>query len=356
MPEDPIHAINDMTDGRRRELLRTEADLIRYFTSAAEATLDDSVIVPPRDDAAVLAPTPGMELVDTVDMLVEGVDFDFSYAKPDDIGYKSVMVNLSDIAAMRGRPRWVTIGLGLKKIDIDLIEGLTAGFVTACKEAGVSLVGGDITSSPCLMLSVNVIGEVAPGRAVTRAGAREGMLITVTGPLGGSYAGYKLLSAKVKLNVRKRVLFSLRREHLRPKARYDLVPSLEKVEIGAMIDISDGFLVDLKRILKASSVAGEINTPLLPILPETIEAAEEVGENRLKWALRGGEDFELIICLQQSEYEKLLGILPDAGMAPIPVGRILPGPAGEIILLDKRGKRLAFTEDGFDHFTPWEVV
>lgn len=356
MPKDPIHRIHEMTEGRRREIMRTEGDLIRYFTNAARETLDESVIVPPGDDAAVLAPTPGMELVNTVDVLVENVDFDFAYARPDDVGYKSVMVNLSDIAAMRGRPRWVTVGLGMKEIDVDMIEGLSAGFLAACKEANVCLVGGDISSAPCMMLSVNVVGEVAAGRAVTRSGAKEGMVISVTGPLGGSYAGFKFLSSKDIPTVRKRVLSVLEREHLRPKARYDLVPRLEAVEIGAMIDISDGFLIDLKRVLKASSIGGEINTHLIPILPETVEAAGEVGANPLKWALRGGEDFELIICLYEDEFNKLITVLPDSGDAPIPIGRIIPGPADEIVLLDKRGKRLSFSEEGFDHFSGWEVV
>jgi len=355
MQKGPIHKIYDMTEEAKAESLRTEADLIRYFTSAAKTTTNESVITPPGDDAAVLAPTPGMELINTVDVLIEGVDFSFAYARPDDVGYKSVMVNLSDIAAMRGRARWITIGLGLKRVEVDLVEGLTAGFLQACKEGNVALVGGDITSAPCLMLSVNVVGEVPPGRAVTRAGAKDGMLIAVTGPLGGSYAGYKLLTVKDRPNIRKRVLFTVRRAHLRPHARFDIVPALEKVEVGAMIDISDGFLVDLKHILTASGVGGEVNIPSIPILPEAVETAQAMGENAIKWALRGGEDFELILCLEEMEYEKLRCLFP-AERCPIVVGRIKADHPGELRFLDERGKLVDYTEEGYDHFTPWEVV
>ncbi len=356
MTYDQIHMLHDLTVGRRKASLSTESDLIRYFTSAVRTTLDDSVIVPPGDDAAVVSPTPGMELINTVDVLVESVDFNFSYASPDDIGYKAIMVNVSDIAAMRGRPRWVTVALGLRDIQVDVIEGLTAGFITACKESGACLVGGDITSSQAMLLSVNIVGEVAPGRAVTRCGAKEGMLILLTGPLGSSYAGYKLLSSKDQPRVRKRTFFVLRREHLRPRARFDLVPYLEQVEVGAMIDISDGFLVDLKRLLQASGVAGEVTLPLIPILAETHEAADEVGGNPMKWALRGGEDFELIICLTDEEYAKLIRTLPRSSLAPIPVGRIIEGNPGEMRLLDQRGKQVVYNEIGFDHFAKWEVV
>ncbi len=355
MENDPIHIIYRLTESARSGGMKTEVDLIRYFTSAAEATMDATVIVPPGDDAAVVRPTPGMDLVNTVDVLVENVDFNFTYARPDDIGYKSVMVNLSDIAAMRGRPKWVTIGLGLHHIDIDIIEGLTAGFITACKEAKVALVGGDITSAPSLMLSVSIVGEVRPGWYVTRSGARNGMLIAVTGPLGGSFAGYKVLSAKEKPNIRKRTLYTLRNQHLRPKARFDLVPHLETVEIGAMIDISDGFLVDLKRIMGASGKSADVYIPSIPMLPEAVEAAEVVGDNPIKWALRGGEDFELILCCDECEYEKLLASVPGE-RGPVIVGRVTDGPPGELRLLDERGKLVDYGEEGYDHFSPWEVV
>lgn len=236
------------------------------------------------DDAAVVAGT----LV-TTDTMVEGEDFDLSYCSGFDLGWKLVAVNASDVAAMAGTPRHAVATLAFRpSTPVELVDGIARGMAEAAGRWGVALVGGDLSAAPLLVASLTMIGEPGP-RVVTRDGARPGDRVVVTGTIGGSWGGLKLLRAG-----RGDEAPALVERHLRPQARVEEGRRLGELGATSMIDVSDGFAVDLTRLMRASRTGCAVDPAAVPLHP----ALDVLGETDvLKGAILGGEDFELLATL-----------------------------------------------------------
>jgi len=249
------------------------------------------------DDGAVLVPTVGKEQIQVVDTLVAGVHFPLS-TDPADIAYRAVAVNLSDIAAMGGTPRWMTLALTLNDWSEQWVESFATGLFLAADKYDVALIGGDTTSGPTITVTVTVIGEVEPGTALLRSGAKPGDTLFVTGTLGDSAAGLSLLQAGETDDF-------LVNRFLRPTPRLEIGKAL----IGnahATIDISDGLLGDLKKLLAASGVGGEVDLDKLPL--SSALRAEFPPADQRRLALMGGDDYELCFAAPESSVENIAGI------------------------------------------------
>lgn len=242
------------------------------------------------DDAAVIAPGAPQTLL-TIDVLVQGVDFDLSYCSPADIGWKAMAVNVSDIAAMAGRPTRAVAALSLPShTPVEVVDGILEGMIEAAARWEVDLVGGDISEAPQISIAITLLGEAeAP---MLRSGAQVGDAICVTGSLGGAAAGLILL----RNGVQRPETHGLRQRQLRPDARVAEGAALAR-EGGAtaLIDVSDGFVADLGHVLEASGVGCVLDPTAVPIDPDIHMAGSDV--DPLELALTGGEDFELIATL-----------------------------------------------------------
>ena len=270
------------------------------------------------DDAALIETEQGKQTVVTTDMLVEGVHFDLMYTPLKHLGYKAVVVNLSDICAMNARPKQITVSLAMSnRFSLEAIEELYHGIYMACDQYEVDLIGGDTTSTTSgLVISVTAIGEVDPLKVSLRSGARQGDLIVVTGDLGGAFMGLQVLEREK--NVFKSTPaaqpdlsgydYILQRQ-LKPEARLDIVDLLEKLEVvpTSMIDISDGLASEIMHIADQSFVGADIYEEKLPIDPLTSQSAAEFNLVPTTCALNGGEDYELLFTIKQTDYEKIKG-------------------------------------------------
>jgi thiamine-monophosphate kinase len=252
--------------------------------------VDPSVVVGVGDDAAVVAPGTG-ETVLTTDALVEGTHFLLSTTSARDLGYKAVITSISDVAAMAASPRFALCALELSAaVDAAWTVELFGGMREACDEYAVSMVGGNLARASQVAVTVIVTGEVAPGRALLRSGARPGDVLAVTGSLGASAAGLRVARRGGAPAEKDRPLL---RAHFRPVARVGEAGVLARHAATAMIDVSDGLTLDLSRLLSASGVGGRIATSDVPI-------AEGATSQE---ALAGGEDYELIVTLPPDEFE-----------------------------------------------------
>lgn len=234
------------------------------------------------DDGAVCRPVPDRDLITAVDTLVAGVHFPDN-TKPRDIGYRAVAVNLSDIAAMGARPRWMTLALTLPDVEERWIAEFAAGLHAAAAEHNVVLVGGDTTAGECVVVSVQIIGDIAAGTAVYRSGARINDTIFVTGTVGDAAAGLQLLGEGQDEN-------DLVVRFLRPSPRVGFGQTLPGVA-SAAIDVSDGLFADLGKLLSASGVGGILQLDCVPI-SAALRAGFDLNAQR-RFALSGGDDYEL---------------------------------------------------------------
>ena len=258
-----------------------EFELIRrYFARDAQAS---DVIVGIGDDGAVLELAPGIQQVQVIDTMVEGVHFPSDMAAAD-VGYRVVAVNLSDIAAMGAKPRWMTLALTLADQDESWVDQFAAGLFDAAREYDVELVGGDTTSGKVIVATVHMTGVVEEGAALLRSGANVGDTVFVTGTVGDAAAGLALLRDGEREDY-------LQRRFLRPRAR--VAKGRELIgQASAAIDLSDGLVGDLRKLLDASGVGADIDIERIPT-SETLRqrfAAEEA----LEFALTGGDDYELL--------------------------------------------------------------
>ncbi len=305
------------------------------------------------DDAAVLDYT-GKKTLVTTDLLLEGIHFDLTYTPLKHLGYKSAVVNFSDIYAMNGQPKQITVSIGIsKRFSVEDIEQIYEGILLACDKYGVDLVGGDTTSSLTgLMISITCIGEGEEGKIVYRNTAQNTDLICVSGDLGAAYMGLQLLEReKVVLATSADVQpdfagkdYILERQ-LKPEARKDIIEIFKKKNIlpTSMIDISDGLSSEIMHICKESNMGCRIYEEKLPIDYETASMAEEFNMNLSTAALNGGEDYELLFTVPLSMYEKI---------AQIPEIRIIghiTEPQYGTMLVTRDGQEFALKAQGWVH-------
>jgi len=298
------------------------------------------------DDAAQLQIEAGYDLLTSTDLLIEKSHFDFNWTTPEDLGYKAVAVNLSDIAAMGGEPRYLYLGLACPgSTEVDRIEAFLTGALELCEEHGVILVGGDTCRSPGpWVVSIAVEGVVPTGRAIGRDGARPGDIVLVSGTLGDSALGLSLL--------RKGLVpaESLALRHHRPLPRVELGQALAKSGyVTAMIDISDGISSDLGHILTASRVTGVLDVHKLPLSGIFIEALR-TNTDLLEMALGGGEDYELLFTVAAGAVHEILVLGSQMGLPLTAVGSIRAGEP-DLWLRDAHGEERLCDARGYDHFS-----
>ena len=292
------------------------------------------------DDCAVI-PMGENDLLVTTDMLIEGVHFLRSDATPEQVGYKSVAVNLSDIAAMGGRPVGTFLSIALPKgVQGEWAERFMEGFAEISRHSGVPLLGGDTTSSlRDVAVNVAVVGTCPHGRAILRSGARVGDTIFVTGPLGDSGAGLKVLLEAAERTPDEDFLVE---RHYTPTPRLNEGLALAATGlVGAMMDISDGIASDLGHILKASGVGARVELDTLPTSEQLQRVCVHKGWNAAELAASAGEDYELLLTAPEE-------ITQMVNFPLYPIGKITNG--GAEIEWYKGGQRCEFTTLGFTHF------
>jgi thiamine-monophosphate kinase len=296
-----------------------EFGLIDHLTKGIEP-LHKSTVKGVGDDAAVLSYPTDKQVLVTTDLLLEGVHFDLVYTPLKHLGYKAAVVNFSDIYAMNGTPKQITVSLGIsKRFSVEDMELLYAGIRLACEDYGVDIVGGDTTSSLTgLTISITCIGEAEKDKIVYRNGAQETDLICVSGNLGAAYMGLQLLEREkaVMKGADKDIQpdfagkeYILERQ-LKPEARKDIIEKLAEAGIQptAMMDISDGLSSELLHICKQSNKGCRIYEEHLPIDYQTAAMAEEFNMNLTTCALNGGEDYELLFTVPLACHEKIQDI------------------------------------------------
>lgn len=297
-----------------------EFGLIDHLTEGLQ-NINDSTKKGVGDDCAVLE-YKDTEVLVTTDLLLEGVHFDLTYVPLKHLGYKAVVVNLSDVYAMNGTPRQITVSLGIsKRFAVEHIEQLYAGMRLACEIYGVDLVGGDTTSSrQGLVISITCIGDAQKDKVTYRDGAKDTDLICVSGDLGAAYMGLQLLEREKMASAGQKDFQPnfqgkeyLVERQLKPEARKDIIEELAKAGIKptAMMDISDGLSSELLHICKASHTGCRVYEDRIPIDYQTAVMAEELGMNLVTAALNGGEDYELLFTVPLTAHEtieKLKGI------------------------------------------------
>ncbi len=302
------------------------------------------------DDAAVLDYKDKQVLV-TTDLLLEGVHFDLTYVPLKHLGYKSAVVNFSDIYAMNGQPKQITVSIGLsKRFSVEDMEELYSGIRLACDVYGVDLVGGDTSASLTgLAISITCIGEGEKGKVVYRSGAKETDLVCVSGDLGAAYMGLQLLEREKKVfNGEKDFTpdFSgkeyLLERQLKPEARKDIIAALREAGIlpTAMMDVSDGLSSELLHISKESHVGCRIYEERIPIDYQTAVMAEQFNMNLVTAALNGGEDYELLFTVPLADYDKvsnLKGVKIIGHITKPELGNYLEGRDGGEVELKAQG-------------------
>ncbi|MDE6316803.1 MAG: thiamine-phosphate kinase [Muribaculaceae bacterium] len=291
-----------------------EFGLIDHLTKGIEFK-NASTIKGVGDDCAVLN-YENAEILVSTDMLIEGVHFDLTYVPLKHLGYKAAVVNFSDLFAMNGVPRQITVSLGIsKRFTVEHMEALYSGIRLACEIYGVDLVGGDTTTSRSgLVISITCIGEGQKDKIAYRSGARDTDLICVSGDLGAAYMGLQLLEReKVASAGQKDFIPSFQgkeyliERQLKPEARQDIVEELAKADIvpTAMMDVSDGLSSELLHICKASGTGCRIYEDRIPIDYQTAIMAEELNMNLVTAAMNGGEDYELLFTVPLHCHEKI---------------------------------------------------
>ena len=309
------------------------------------------VLVGPGDDAAIVEPARGSMLV-TTDMLLDGVHFDLGAIAPTDLGSKSIVVNVSDIAAMGGSPRYAVVSLGLPPtIEMPWVIELYGGMRAACDEYALSLVGGDTSRAEAVTIAVAVIGDVAPRSAVTRDGARPGDLIAVTGSLGGAAGGF-LLSRLHPSRLGRALSEPWGRALLealhRPVARVGEGQTLARAGATAMMDLSDGLAKDLSRLCAASGCGARVRLDDVPVSAAVRAAGDVLGVDPLELALSGGEDYELLATLDATALDRARDELRERfGVTLTEVGVIIDEG---LVAVDADGEH-RLEPKGWDHFS-----
>jgi thiamine-monophosphate kinase len=290
-----------------------EFGLIERLTKKIKL-FNENTLLGPGDDAAII--NSSKEILVSSDMLVEGIHFDMAFTPLKHLGYKSVIVNISDIYAMNGDPKQITVGLAISsKYTLEAIEEFYDGILLACEKYKVDVIGGDITS--CingLTISITAIGEAKKKEIVKRSGAKENDLLITTGDLGGAYMGLNVLQREKEVwksnpNMQPELdnyNYILERQ-LKPEARRDVIEFLKKCNVipTSMIDISDGLASEVFHICTSSNVGCQLYEEKIPIDPQTYQTSMDFNTNPTVSALNGGEDYELLFTINQKDYEKI---------------------------------------------------
>jgi len=305
------------------------------------------------DDAAVLKFE--NHTVVTTDMLVEGIHFDLSYVPLMHLGYKSIMVNLSDVYAMNAIATQVTVSIAISnRFPVEAVEELYEGIALACKNYGVDLVGGDTTASNSgLIISVTALGEQEKDKVVYRSGASDGDLLVVSGDVGAAYMGLQILErekAVFKANPNSQpdieAYSYLIERQLKPEARKDIPKLLEELDVmpTSMIDVSDGLSSEMIHLCKQSNVGMKLYEDKIPLDPTVISACEEFDLDSTTVALSGGEDYELLFTIKQEDFPKI-----KANPSLSIIGHVLPQSDG-IHLVTRGGEQIAIKAMGWNSF------
>ncbi len=340
--------------------MQSEFDFIKRIRDKAGRAISHDLVFGIGDDAAVLREREGRETLVTVDLLVEEIDFKIEYTPPRGLGHKSLAVSLSDIAAMGGAPAYSLLTLGIPKRlhpsspeSNIFFEEFFAGYFALAEENSVTLIGGDISSTPDkLTIDSIVIGHCRAGHAVRRDAAKVGDAIYLTGPVGASAAGLKLLLEGARVNENEDLLTqSALRAHLRPAPRVAFGQRIGGWGLAhSMIDISDGLAQDLARICEESGVAAIVDFDSLPVADE-VGLVSKKPEAALEFAINGGEDFELILTANPDDESGLFEIAADCDLNLSRIGEIIPAEVGRPKLLLRSGAKVKpLSIRGFDHF------
>lgn len=294
------------------------------------------------DDTAILR-APGGTILFTADLLVEGIHFDLGWTTPEDLGWKSIAVNASDVAAMGGTPRRALVSLAVRPgLEVDFIEGLYRGMRECCDRFGLAVAGGDTSRAAQLVVSVAMLGNPAGRRVIERRGAEPGDVVCVTGALGTAAAGLALLRAG--LPGRR----DLQAAHLRPTPRVREAEVLRRHLPSAMVDVSDGFAADLAHLCTASKVGAIVEAARLPV-PDLTDSG--LALDPLALALNGGEDYELCFTIPAPRAARAAReVESETGTAVHAVGEITEQAGGIQLTIDGGTQPLVAT--GWDHFRP----
>jgi thiamine-monophosphate kinase len=319
------------------------------------------------DDAAVLIPQPGRSLIVTSDLLVDGVHFSDRTTTPEDAGWRAAAVNLSDLAAMGASPSGITVGLSLPgHVTVEWVERLYGGLTECLQQYNTPIVGGDVCRSPVITVAITAFGQADPNQIIRRSTAQQGDAIVVTGPHGASRGGLELLlNPESRANLSSVDQTALIQAHQRPKPRLDVVPVLKAIfdsqflnleltpqnskgsRYVAGMDSSDGLADAIVQICRASGVGARVDRNKIPIpsgLLSWVGSAQA-----MDWALYGGEDFELVLCLPSQKAQELVQQLgPGAAI----VGRVITDR--QVWLVDETGNfpdQQLTLEKGFQHFS-----
>ncbi len=329
-----------------------ERQIIEYIAALA-GPADGQLLKGIGDDCAVIRKDGNHVLLLTMDTLIESVHFNPAFHPPEQLGRKAVSVNVSDIGAMGGKPLFVLLSAGLPHgFDEAWFRAFSRGLTEACREYGCFIIGGDTVASPGgLTFTLTVIGEAEADKVVYRSGARAGDTIWVSGELGYAAAGLELLTAGIE--PANRAFDPFRAKHLDPRARVVLGQRLAAGgQVHAMMDLSDGLATDLAHLCKQSGVGARLMAADLPGVATLAAAARLTGADPERWALSGGEDYELLFTADPGDSVYLAQVAEGCGTSLFPVGTIVAG-AGVILIRqqpDGSSAEITVAYQGFDHF------
>lgn len=331
---------------------QTEDQLVQAIRKVLSGD-SPGVIVGVGDDAAVVEPARHQGVL-TTDMLVDGIHFDVERILPHDLGHKALAVNVSDLAAMGGSPRYALVSLGLPSdVEAAWVMELYGGVRQAAEEYGMAVVGGDTSRAERVTVAVTVTGEVPSGQAVTRGGARPGDRLVVTGFLGAAAGGLRLASGTTE-EVRGRLSTEAGRalvaSHQRPTARVGEGQELARAGATAMMDLSDGLALDLHRLCRESEVGARVWLDRIPVAPALRDLAGQLGVDPLDLALHGGEDYELLAVLPADAVGGARDRLAERfGTSLWEVGEVTDAGTGVVAIGTSGGER-RLDPKGWDHF------
>jgi len=317
-----------------------EFGLIEMIAKTVGKTGGGKLLIGIGDDAACWK-AGGLQLA-TTDTLIEGVHFNFKTITWRELGWKAMAVNLSDIAAMGGQPQYALVSLGISKdTETESVIDLYKGMLELAKKFEVRIIGGDTVGSPVTAITLTIIGEAGDeDRILKRSAAKPGDVIAVTGTFGASAAGLAMMQRRLSLD--KKTESTLREAHFKPAPRIYEGQTLAKYNVKAAIDVSDGLLGDLEKLCLASGVGANLYSDRIPIHPAVVKS---FGNEAVKLALTGGEDYELIFTAPQ----KIVNVVKRELSCPVTVvGEIVKSKSVEV--LDEDGNEFSWSSSGWDHF------